>query len=132
MMLYCSPMSVCQDCSVMSESNEIVPVFILQFVCHLVRKSSHFPNERIPLLYSAIRPPSQYRSVIVFTNSTLLYQDYCYFMLQQELFQQQDTSVQLETRAVKDTNKIFESKIVNIFLPISSKICFKCSKESSH
>ena len=74
----------------------------------------------------------QYRGVIVFTNSTLLYQDYCYFMLQQELFQQQDTSVQLETRAVKDTNKIFENKIVNIFLPISSKICFGCSKESSH
>ena len=28
-------------------------------------------------------------------------------------------------------NKIFESKIVNIFLPISFSICFGCSKEPS-
>ena len=27
---------------------------------------------------------------------------------------------------------IFERKIVNIFLPISFKICFGCSKEPSH
>ena len=29
-------------------------------------------------------------------------------------------------------NKIFCRKIVNIFLPISSNICFRCSKEPSH
>ena len=29
-------------------------------------------------------------------------------------------------------NKIFECKIVNIFLPISINICFRCSKEPSH
>ena len=29
-------------------------------------------------------------------------------------------------------NKIFDSKIVNIFLSISFKICFGCSKEPSH
>ena len=29
-------------------------------------------------------------------------------------------------------NKIFEGKIVNIFLPISFNICFGCSKEPSH
>ena len=29
-------------------------------------------------------------------------------------------------------NKTFEHKIVNIFLPISFKICFGCSKEPSH
>ena len=29
-------------------------------------------------------------------------------------------------------NKIFERKIVNIFLPISFNICFWCSKEPSH
>ena len=30
-----------------------------------------------------------------------------------------------------DINKIFERKIVNIFLPISFHICFGCSKEPS-
>ena len=29
-------------------------------------------------------------------------------------------------------NKIFECKIINIFLPISFNICFGCSKERSH
>ena len=29
-------------------------------------------------------------------------------------------------------NKIFECKIVNMFLPISFNICFRCSKEPSH
>ena len=30
------------------------------------------------------------------------------------------------------TNKTFQSKIVNIFLPIIFSICFGCSKEPSH
>ena len=29
-------------------------------------------------------------------------------------------------------NTIFESKIVNIFMPISFNICFGCSKDPSH
>ena len=30
-----------------------------------------------------------------------------------------------------EINKIFERKIVNIFLPISFNLCFGCSKEPS-
>ena len=31
-----------------------------------------------------------------------------------------------------DRNKIFERRIINIFLPVSLNICFGCSKEPSH
>ena len=33
---------------------------------------------------------------------------------------------------LSQVNKIFESKIVNFFLPINFNICFGCSKDSSH
>ena len=42
---------------------------------------------------------------------------------------------QFETRMVfigLDKQNFFESKIVNMFLPISFNICFGCSKEPSH
>ena len=38
----------------------------------------------------------------------------------------------MKVESIAVLNKIFQSKIVNIFLPINFNICFGCSKEPSH
>ena len=43
-----------------------------------------------------------------------------------------DLEIQNFEKIMHSVNKIFEHKIVNIFLPISFSVCFGCSKEPSH
>ena len=60
----------------------------------------------------------------------------CFNKVADESYKFPDFSISKYIRCMKTAqvyiNKIFQPKIVNIFLPISFNICFGCSKELSH